>query len=53
MIIGDLNRLFYFSNRGEMLELSPGLYGLSNSILDTPWPRDRASEKGDRVLARK
>jgi uncharacterized protein with NRDE domain len=47
MIIGDLNRLFYFSNRGEMHELSPGLYGLSNRLLDTPWPK---TEQGKKAL---
>ena len=54
MIIGDLNRLFYFSNRGEMLELPPGLYGLSNSLLDTPWPKtERAKKAIDALLARR
>jgi uncharacterized protein with NRDE domain len=47
MIIGDLNRLFYFSNRGEMRELSPGLYSLSNRLLDTPWPK---TERGKKAL---
>lgn len=32
--------LFYFSNRGgSILRLGPGLYGLSNHLLDTPWPK--------------
>jgi len=39
LILGDMNNLFYMSNRGDMLELSPGLYGLSNRLLDTPWPK--------------
>jgi uncharacterized protein with NRDE domain len=39
LILGDMNRLHYISNRGDMLELSPGLYGLSNRLLDTPWPK--------------
>jgi uncharacterized protein with NRDE domain len=47
MIMGNLNRLFYFSNRGEMRELSPGLYSLSNRLLDTPWPK---TERGKKAL---
>lgn len=39
-IAGDLPELFYFSNRGgSVLRLGPGLYGLSNHLLDTPWPK--------------
>lgn len=30
----------WFSDRGERVEiLTPGIYGLSNSLLDTPWPK--------------
>jgi uncharacterized protein with NRDE domain len=50
MIIGDMNRLFYFSNRGEMRELSPGLYGLSNRVLDTPWPKTERAKKAMKSL---
>ena len=54
MIIGDLNRLFYFSNRGETSELSPGLYGLSNRLLDTPWPKTERGKKAmESLLASK
>lgn len=47
LILGDSARLYYFSNRGDMRELSPGLYGLSNRLLDTPWPK---VERGKKVL---
>ncbi|MGZ3596667.1 MAG: NRDE family protein [Syntrophales bacterium] len=50
IIIGDLNRLFYFSNRGEMRELSPGLYGLSNRVLDTTWPKTERAKKAMKLL---
>ena len=34
--------LFYFSNRGGAPEnLTPGVYGLSNHLLNTPWPKVR------------
>lgn len=40
------NRLFYFSNRGgPVTELAPGLYGLSNHLLDTPWPKVSRGKK--------
>lgn len=34
-------RLDYFTNRGSAptRSLSPGIYGLSNASLDTPWPK--------------
>lgn len=40
--------LSYFSNRSEgIARLEPGLYGLSNHLLDTPWPK---VERGKRLL---
>ncbi|MGH1439274.1 MAG: NRDE family protein [Cellvibrionaceae bacterium] len=34
------NHLYYLSNRGEGIqELSSGTYGLSNHLLDSPWPK--------------
>lgn len=40
IIFGDVNRLFYYSNQiGHTTALAPGVYGLSNHLLDTPWPK--------------
>lgn len=40
LLAGDANGLHYFSNRGDVVEaLEPGLYGLSNHLLNTPWPK--------------
>lgn len=40
LLAGDASGLWYFSNRGPApRRLSPGLYGLSNHLLDTPWPK--------------
>jgi len=40
LVLGDAGGLFYYSNRGgELRALAPGLYGLSNHLLDTPWPK--------------
>jgi uncharacterized protein with NRDE domain len=40
LLVGDLHGLAYFSNvDGEVRHLGPGIYGLSNHLLDTPWPK--------------
>lgn len=40
LFVADATGLFYFSNRdGEVRKLRPGTYGLSNHLLDTPWPK--------------
>jgi uncharacterized protein with NRDE domain len=42
LLLGDRDSLWYFSNsskKHEPIELPPGIYGLSNASLDTPWPK--------------
>ena len=40
VIFSDGDRLgIYESVRGSGRELAPGIYGLSNHLLDTPWPK--------------
>ncbi len=39
LIFGDMSVLCYFSNRGARQTLQPGLFGLSNHLFDTPWPK--------------
>ena len=44
LLIGDGNTLFYLSNHLNkhhriMQQLEPGVYGLSNGVLDLPWPK--------------
>ena len=40
LIFGDLEQAFYLSSRGVSASaLRPGVYGLSNHLLDTPWPK--------------
>jgi uncharacterized protein with NRDE domain len=40
LVLGDRERLIWYSNRnGEPHNLSPGIYGLSNHLLDTSWPK--------------
>jgi uncharacterized protein with NRDE domain len=40
LLVGNRSALFYYSNRNnEIQQLESGLYGLSNHLLDTPWPK--------------
>lgn len=41
LLLGDTGQLIYLSNRAEggPRSLHPGVYGLSNALLDTPWPK--------------
>ncbi len=40
LLAGDIDGVFYFSSRtGSVEQLSPGIHGLSNHLLDTPWPK--------------
>ena len=40
LLLGDGKRLVAFSNVSMARhELAPGVYGLSNALLDTPWPK--------------
>lgn len=49
MLVGDRDGLWYGTNRGlPPKEVAPGVHGLSNHLLDTPWPK---VERGTRMLA--
>ncbi len=40
LLLGDGESLVYCSNRdGRPRRLAPGIYGLSNHLLDSPWPK--------------
>lgn len=40
LILGDKENIYYYSNRSAGVQrLGPGFYGLSNSLLDVPWPK--------------
>ncbi len=53
LIAGDLKGMYWFSNRGPgVRKLKPGLYGLSNHLLDTPWPKvARAKHQLEKLLS--
>ncbi len=40
LIVGSLDALWFYSNREEKIRrVEPGFHGLSNALLDTPWPK--------------
>ena len=54
LLVGTPRALYYYSNRGasEPQRLKPGVHGLSNHLLDTPWPKvARGQAALERLLA--
>ncbi|GAM08298.1 hypothetical protein OR1_00569 [Geobacter sp. OR-1] len=50
LLFGDHSGMYYYSNRGETENIvSSGIHGLSNHLLDTPWPKVTAAK--ERLLA--
>ncbi len=52
LLVGSAHQLAYYSNRDAQSprDLSAGVYGLSNHLLDTPWPK---VERGKMLLQKK
>lgn len=45
LLASDMHDLWWYSNRAPSRQpqrLTPGVYGLSNALLDTPWPKVRS-----------
>ncbi len=55
LLLGDANQMLCFSSHtGAVQELQPGIYGLSNHLLDTPWPKvARGKQRLRALMARK
>jgi uncharacterized protein with NRDE domain len=53
LLAGTRDDLYYFSNYEKVVrKLSPGIYGLSNHLLDSPWPKvARIREKFSQWMA--
>jgi len=54
LLVGGTRALYYYSNRGarDPVALAPGIYGLSNHLLDTPWPKlARTRDRFQQLLA--
>ena len=49
LVVGNQDELWYLSNYKKGIEkIKPGLYGLSNHLLETPWPK---VVRGKKMLA--
>jgi uncharacterized protein with NRDE domain len=54
LITGTPDEMWYFSNYREGIqEIRPGLYGLSNHLLETPWPKVDSGKKKMKELLSK
>jgi len=52
LLMGDASGLYYMSGEtGQYIALSPGVYGLSNASLDTPWPKVVESKQAPSLAA--
>ncbi|MBR9916238.1 NRDE family protein [bacterium] len=54
LLIGNKDSLFHFSNENNLImEVKPGIHGVSNALLDTPWPKlDHAKKALAEVTAK-
>lgn len=52
LMVMDQSGLYYFDNvNRNITALSPGIYGLSNGFLDTPWPKLlRGKDRFEKIL---
>lgn len=53
LITGDADGMFYYSNiSNDIQEIKPGIYGLSNAFLNTPWPKIKKGKAAmDKILS--
>ena len=49
LVVGNESELICFSNRDGLHEPAPGIHGMSNHLLDTPWPK---VERGKQALGK-
>jgi len=46
LLLGNVDELFYLSNKTkELQKLQTGIHGISNAILNTPWPKVERSKR--------
>jgi len=47
LLSGDINEIYYYSNKGkELQKVKPGIYGVSNHLLNTDWPKVKKGKEG-------
>jgi uncharacterized protein with NRDE domain len=45
ILVGSFDELFHYSNQEKKINaVKPGVHGLSNRLLDTPWPKVKQSK---------
>tara|TARA_R110001599_G_scaffold150929_3_gene335381 strand:+ start:88822 stop:89595 length:774 start_codon:yes stop_codon:yes gene_type:complete len=54
LLIGNKDSVFHFSNENNLItEVKPGIHGVSNALLDTPWPKlDHAKKELKEVTSK-
>lgn len=53
LLFGTVDRLYHYSNISDTLtELAPGVHGVSNALLNTPWPKVETGKKNLTTLER-
>lgn len=53
LLVGDGQELFFYSNRAQAtMKVAPGVHGLPNQLLDTPWPKVVKGRAGLEKLTR-
>lgn len=46
LLVSDFQSLYYFSNiKAQITKLDSGVYGLSNHLLNTPWPKVKTGKR--------
>ncbi len=51
LLIGEESGIFHFSNQTNIItEISSGIHGLSNALLNTPWPKLELAKSGLREI---
>lgn len=55
LLVSDGKSLFYLSNYGKRIqEIEPGIYGLSNGLINEPWPKvELAKRQLEEILSEK
>lgn len=53
LVLGNMQKLMFYSNQQRTkTEIEPGIHGLSNHLLDTPWPKvDRAKKQLRQIMS--
>ena len=47
LLVGDPDDLYYYSNVGNVvMKLKPGIYGISNHLINTDWPKVKRGKEG-------